>query len=144
MLPVSSHDLDRAGNFRRSPSRKQILSIDKLNRGRCILGCLKSLIRRNYGARAEHYAKDTLHNVNAPGQWSATITRRCSSAEAVQPDLAREFWDFAHVHVGTKLVFAMRFNDEDAELIKFEPGHWERWFGTYDLADVTPFPLEDN
>lgn len=116
------------------------MTLDKLNRARCILGCVMALVRRDYGARAETYKIDDLHAVSVPGVWSATITRRCSSAEAAGSNVPRERWDFMHVHVGNDLVLAMRFHGENTELIRFHPGPWERWFGTLDLSDMTPFP----
>lgn len=116
------------------------MSFDKLNRARCILGCVKALVRRDYGRRAENYKTDELHAVSVPGAWSATITRRCSSAEAAKSSLPRERWDLMHLHVGNELVLAIAFHGEVAELIRFYPGPWERWFGTFDLSDVSPFP----
>ena len=113
------------------------MSYDKLMRGRRILGSINSMVRDRYGRKADHYNADEIYSIDMSGLWSATITRRSSSADADRP-LPRECWDFLHVHVGKQIVLALRFAGLEAELIQYIPGHWERWFGTYNLADDRP------
>lgn len=113
---------------------------DKMDRARRILGSVKALVARDYGAKARKYPVDEIQTTSAPGGWSATITRRASSEDAALGDLPRDRWDFLHLHVDDALVLALKFHDTKAELIKFHPGPWERWFGTFDLSDRVRFP----
>jgi len=113
--------------------------MDKIDRARCILSCLKILLQNQYGDKFSVYGKDDLHHINMDGHWSATISRRCSSSEAEFGDLPREKWPLAHIHVDNKLVLAIRFGKE-LEIIKFIPGLWEKWFGVHNPMDQKPYP----
>ena len=98
------------------------MSYYKLERARCILGCIKGMIARQYGARINAYNAGDIHTVSVVNRWHASVTRRSSSLEAKNPDLPREAWDLLHIRANDELVLALRFDQDNAELIRFMPG----------------------
>ena len=117
------------------------MQLDKLSRARCVLGSVQAMLQRQYGHRMVSYATGDMFSSPFSKGGLATITRRASSTEARVAELPRDKWDFLHVTIDGALVLALRFREGEAELIKFVPGHWECWFGVYNIADVEPFPV---
>lgn len=116
------------------------MSEEKLHRARRILGSVKGIVQSTHGVRARSYPADDYQFVEQKDQWRATLTRRTGSADPKQANLPYELWDTLHIQVGTSLVFAIRFHNHHVQLIKYSPGEWEEWFGTFDRFDREQFP----
>lgn len=116
------------------------MSFDKISRARCIVGSLQAMAAMQYGKRAKDFPADEIFSVAAPGQWSGTITRRCNSTDYGTAGLAPERWSLAHIHIQQQMVLAVRFHQDQIELLRYIPGQWERWFGLFDATDTQTFP----
>lgn len=118
------------------------MPLPKPERARCIMGAVFAMLRNKHGSTLDTMKPGDILSVEEQGHWSAQVTRRSSTAEAYRAHVPQAEWDLFHVHVGARLVLALRFHGYDCELIRFDPGEWERWFGMYEPFDLERFPSE--
>ena len=61
--------------------------------------------------------------------------RRINSPDANMKTVSLSEWDLLTLRSNGELKLALRFFDGEVQIVIYRPGPWERWFGTYDIAD---------
>ncbi|MGX7896030.1 hypothetical protein [Tsuneonella sp. HG222] len=109
--------------------------MDKMCRARIILRQVVSLdLAKGITLPNEtNFQVPDMRLIDVTSEWKATITRNARKATA--GDAPGPAWDLLSLHADGDLQLALHFREDQLKLIRFWPGFWEIWFGTYDPTD---------
>ena len=121
----------------------------KLERAKLISSQLSALIKeRGRAVPAAGSAGKRLSRYYESERFRITLTEDCSLCLVARPnnlfEESRVFgdsWTLIELVIAGRRSLAIHVRETELELVEFNPGAWERWFGAEPHADTTPFKI---